>query len=349
MCPVGACVWYSRVRLCRYRQAGGVSCRSQGLGTYLTIISSFPYITTSTPLSPLSANDIEPSKPPSIPSSISHVSANFSSLPPPPLAPCPFIPGRPTPPQQHDIDMYIDSTWLGDNPLRYPYCVVPQSRNVLGVELPFVPADPNIDAHIIQSATACPRPPAQGGPARGYSICHHQHGQQAEHDIPPRHLDPLQASPTLPPHVHPPGSRLLEKPSPTEYFHARRDQWLSRSDCLFGISSTKSFPPSLPLFLPLPNFGLTSSQIQLSQNHHHLRAQSFVSTTSSAPAERGLSLSWQSSTQRFRLLFSSTTSTDCASPISAAHAGPRTPFSRPTVLDEEDKQDGWVVMQAQAF
>lgn len=37
------------------------------------------------------------------------------------------------------------------------------------------------------------------------------------------------------------------------------------------------------------------------------------------------------------------------SSISAARAGPCTPFLWSTVLDEKDKEDGWVVMEAQAF
>lgn len=173
-------------------------------------------------------------KPP-VPFLTSHISAS-----PRLLATYPFIPSRPT------VQSNTTSTYglyaAGRRPLRHFTCVVPQACNVLGVELPFVP-DPDTHAHINQSATACPRPPAQG-----HSRCHHQHGQRVEHDIPPRHLDPSPASPTLPPHVHRPNSRLLEKPSPAEDSHARRDQWLTGLECLVSSESrARRLSPSLPL------------------------------------------------------------------------------------------------------
>lgn len=210
------------------------------------MISSFPYITTSTPLSPLSANDIEPSKPPLSPFfDFSHLRQLLISpaASPRPLSlhPRSADPSKAT--QHRDVHrLYVAG--------RQPPPIPPLRRSAITHcsrrRAPLCPSRPQHRCPYHSKRHACSRPPAQGGPARGYSRRHHQHAQQADRDVQPRHLDPSPASPTLPP--DPPGSRLLEKPSPTEDFHARRDQWLSGLDRLFGISSTKTFSPPSSVF-----------------------------------------------------------------------------------------------------
>lgn len=184
----------------------------------ITIISSLPYITTSTPLSPLSANDSLPS-PPLDPSNLnpffdfSHLRQLLISRAASPR-PLPLLRGRPTPPKQCNIDIRTPRGWETT-----PSDTSPASfRN-------FCPRPRHRGPH--RSKHHRPRPPAQGrarpDPARGYSRCpDHPHGQQAQHVVPRRHVHPSPASPTLP--LHRRGSSHSTKSSQTDDFRAARSE-----------------------------------------------------------------------------------------------------------------------------
>lgn len=123
----------------------------------ITVISSLPYITTSTPLSPLSANDSLPS-PPLDPSNLNPF-FDFSHLRQLLIScaasrrPLPLLRGRPTPPKQCNIAIRTPRGWETTPSDTSPASFRNIARNVLGVQVPFVP-DPDIEAHIAQSTTA---------------------------------------------------------------------------------------------------------------------------------------------------------------------------------------------------
>lgn len=148
----------------------------------------------------------------------SHLSCRLPSPP----APSP----RPTDPSKAMQHRHTDSTWLGDNPLRYFPCVVPQhSAQCSRRRGPFCPRPRHRGPH--RSKHHRPRPPAQGrarpDPARGYSRCpDHPHGQQAQHVVPRRHVHPSPARPTLP--LHRRGSSHSTKSSQTDDFRAARSE-----------------------------------------------------------------------------------------------------------------------------